>query len=63
LRLIAKRLMEDETLDSEEFVALFADDDTFSPGPAAEGNVTSGDSSSEDSPPQMVPPSTAPLPA
>jgi cell division protease FtsH len=63
LHLIAKRLMEDETLDSEEFAALFADDDTSSPDPAAEGSVTSGDSSSEDTPPRMVPPSTAPLPA
>jgi cell division protease FtsH len=63
LHLIAKRLMEEETLDSEEFVALFADDDTPSPGPAPEGSVTSGGSSSQDTPPRMAPPSTAPLPA
>jgi cell division protease FtsH len=66
LKLIAVRLMEEETIDAEEFAAIFAHDGH----PVAEGeparealpdeNALSQD---EDTPPRVVPPSTAPLPA
>ena len=66
LKLIADRLMEEETLDAKEFLALFETPASTTPpaeptpgSSAQEGSTSSG----EDSPPRMVPPSTAPLPA
>jgi cell division protease FtsH len=68
LETIAKRLLEEETLDAEEFRAIFVEDDGSVPegGASSEGGSSAEDSSSEedeDSPPRVVPPSTAPLPA
>jgi cell division protease FtsH len=65
LTLIAERLMEDETMDSGEFVKLLSDDKDKS-GPTSEAAATARlpqSKSSEDAPPRVVPPSTAPLPA
>jgi cell division protease FtsH len=69
MHVIAKKLMEDETLNAEEFTALVEGDHTEE-SPNGESASESSDkksredtSSSEDSPPQVIPPSTAPLPA
>jgi cell division protease FtsH len=69
LKAIANQLLELETLDAEQFRAIFVEDE----GSVAEGDTSAqGDSSAEgnaseeedqDSPPRVVPPSTAPLPA
>jgi cell division protease FtsH len=66
LKLIAVRLMEEETIDAEEFAAIFA----HNGHPVAEGEPVrealpeeSASSQDEDTPPRVVPPSTAPLPA
>jgi cell division protease FtsH len=65
LKLIAVRLMEEETIDAEEFAAIFA----HNGHPVAEEPVRemlpeeSASSQDEDTPPRVVPPSTAPLPA
>ncbi|RMF05758.1 MAG: ATP-dependent zinc metalloprotease FtsH, partial [Chloroflexi bacterium] len=70
LKLIADRLMEEETLDAEEFAALMtgggAEDATDVLPDKTESARTTEDvasDESEDSPPHVVPPSTAPLPA
>ncbi len=67
LKLIAARLMEDETLDAEQFAALFAEDEiSISREGATDTSAQDADASSEedsDSPPRVIPPSTAPLPA
>jgi cell division protease FtsH len=69
LKTIANRLLEEETLDAEQFRAIFAEEDKGSVSggdTSARGNSPVEGSSSEedeDSPPRMVPPSTAPLPA
>jgi cell division protease FtsH len=65
LKLIAVRLMEEETIDAEEFAAIFA----HNGHPVAEEPVRemlpeeSASAQDEDTPPRVVPPSTAPLPA
>jgi cell division protease FtsH len=61
LKLIADRLMEEETIDAEQFLAMLA------AGALDSGNIPpqgapSKDKDAPDSPPRMVPPSTAPLP-
>jgi len=66
LKLIANRLIEEETLNAKEFAALFdgSDEQTSSKGTTSRGEKSQESSSeSEDSPPNIVPPSTAPLPA
>ncbi len=70
LKLIAIRLMEDETLDVKQFNALFedasppSDEEMSSQEEAVSFQDTDAETSSqEDSPPQVAPPSTAPLPA
>ena len=74
LKLIAERLIEEETLDAKEFAALFekdtgASDDNTGASSSKDAQVPQkglDSTSSEDSegtPPRMVPPSTAPLPA
>ncbi len=71
LKAIANRLLEEETLDAEQFRAIFVDDDgsvseggtSAQGGSPVEDNASSEDEDSEDSPPRVVPPSTAPLPA
>jgi cell division protease FtsH len=65
LKLIALRLMEEETIDVERFGSLFEDDEaSLSEGDAASSDAptASEEDEGEDSPPQIVPPSTAPLP-
>ena len=65
LKLIAQRLMEEETLDAKQFGAIFANEDG-TPGNNVPTTPSSTDPSaedSEDSPPHPLPPSTAPLPA
>jgi cell division protease FtsH len=63
LHLIAQRLIDEETLDAEEFATIFADgdksalEDTPSPVDATSAGET------KDTPPRRMPPSTAPLPA
>jgi cell division protease FtsH len=61
LHLIAKRLIEEETIDATEFAAIFGESDAHSQTTPPQSGTTSKDSS--DSPPRIVPPSTAPLPA
>jgi cell division protease FtsH len=68
LHLIAKRLIDVETLNAEEFAALVEGLGNGSPPESSseeEKPKTGKDasSSSEDSPPHVIPPSTAPLPA
>jgi cell division protease FtsH len=65
LRLIANRLIEEETLDAKEFAALVGGGGSTSTGDEAslEDTEASDASSSESAPPKMLPPSTAPLPA
>ena len=69
MHVVAKRLMEEETLNAEEFMGLVQGDHTEE-SPNGESASKSSDqksredaSSSEDSPPHVIPPSTAPLPA
>jgi cell division protease FtsH len=69
MRLVAARLMEEETLNAEEFAALM-NDGVGSSTPSLAGEVSaraesakSQEDSSEGSPPKLIPPSTAPLPA
>ena len=67
LHLVAKRLIEQETLDAKEFAALIEgnfpppDEEQATRNSAKSQNASS--SEGEDSPPHIVPPSTAPLPA
>lgn len=69
MKLVAIRLMEEETLNAENFAALMNDvDDSGTPSAAGELSTRtqspkSQEDSSEDSPPKLIPPSTAPLPA
>jgi cell division protease FtsH len=66
LRLIAAHLVEEETLDVEQFRAIFTEDHAAEPVISSPEDVSSQDPSSseeEDTPPRVVPPSTAPLPA
>jgi cell division protease FtsH len=66
LKLIAQRLLEEETLEADEFAAIFEDDEGVSATeiPVQKAATSEGeDSSSQDVPPRAVPPSTAPLPA
>ncbi len=62
LDLIANRLVQEETLEAEDFAALLAAGDTVSEDVPPQ-STASESSSSEDAPPRIVPPSTAPLPA
>jgi cell division protease FtsH len=60
LHLIARRLIEEETIDAQEFAALFVEGEA-SPQPVPpQSGATSKDS--PDAPPRRLPPSTAPLP-
>ncbi len=67
LKIIATRLMEEETLEADQFAAIFAEDeDSISGEPDSEPQERTPKGSSEDQddvPPRAVPPSTAPLPA
>ena len=67
LKIIANRLLEEETLDANEFAAIFVEDeDVVSEEiPRREESAPEGVSSDEDedTPPKVVPPSAAPLPA
>ncbi len=67
LKIIANRLLEEETLDANEFAAIFVEDeDVVSEEiPRREESTPEGVSSGEDedTPPKVVPPSAAPLPA
>ena len=67
MKTIASRLLEEETLDVEQFRSIFVDDDEspLSDETPPQGATTGGTSSGEDQdvPPRVVPPSTAPLPA
>jgi cell division protease FtsH len=69
MHLIAERLMEEETLNAEEFLALVKGDQTEesangeSASESSDKKSTEDASSSEDSPPHVIPPSAAPLPA
>ncbi|MBE7555147.1 MAG: ATP-dependent zinc metalloprotease FtsH [Anaerolineales bacterium] len=60
LHLIAQRLIEEETIDAQEFAALFGEGET-SPQPVPPQSGTSS-KDSPDAPPRRLPPSTAPLP-
>ena len=60
LHLIAQRLIEEETIDAQEFAALFGEGET-SPQPVPPQAGTSS-KDSPDAPPRRLPPSTAPLP-
>jgi len=68
LEIIARRLMEEETLEAGQFAAIFdeehavSSDDEDAP-PRDAGSEEAGESSQEDTPPRAIPPSTAPLPA
>jgi cell division protease FtsH len=61
LKLIADRLMEEETIDAEQFLAMFAAG-TLESGNIPPQGTPSKDKDAPDSPPRMVPPSTAPQP-
>ncbi len=66
MKAVAKRLLEEETLDAEQFAAIMADGDNLISGETPrQGKATERGSSEEDQdiPPRVVPPSTAPLPA
>jgi cell division protease FtsH len=66
LKLIAQMLLDEETLDADEFAAIFKEDEDPSAGETASKKKVSEeeeDASSQDVPPRTVPPSTAPLPA
>lgn len=60
LHLIAQRLIEEETIDAQEFAALFVEGET-SPQPVPPPSGTTS-KDSPDAPPRRLPPSTAPLP-
>jgi cell division protease FtsH len=63
LHLIAHRLIEQETMEAEEFAAIFADGSSSpSESTPPQADVTTPESA-KDTPPRRVPPSTAPLPA
>jgi cell division protease FtsH len=61
LHFIAKRLIDEETIDAAEFAAIFVDGETMPQTPPSQPGAASKDS--PDAPPRMIPPSTAPLPA
>jgi hypothetical protein len=61
LKLIADRLMEEETIDAEQFLAMFTDG-ALQPESIPSSGAASKDKDAPDSPPRMVPPSTAPQP-
>ena len=64
LKLIAQCLLEQETLEAEEFAALFEEGQTVSTDISSQEDVPEEPSSAQDdTPPNVVPPSTAPLPA
>jgi cell division protease FtsH len=67
LKIIANRLLEEETLDANEFAAIFVEDEDVASEeiPRREESTPEGVSSDEDedTPPKVVPPSAAPLPA
>jgi cell division protease FtsH len=64
LRLIADRLIEEETLNAKEFTTLLGDGTTSEDEePSSEDPEAQDTSSSENTPPKLLPPSTAPLPA
>ncbi len=67
LKLIAQRLMEEETLDSKQFAALFTDGDGSAPNSriptSPQPSPDPSADASEDAPPHTLPPSPAPLPA
>ncbi|RME75252.1 MAG: ATP-dependent metallopeptidase FtsH/Yme1/Tma family protein [Chloroflexi bacterium] len=68
LKAIAIRLMEEETLDAEQFAAIFAEEPAGEPGepsPASSGRAVDAPSGGEDadSPSPAAPPNIAPLPA
>ena len=67
LKIIANRLLEEETLDANEFAAIFVEDEDVASEeiPRREESAPEGVSSDEDedTPPKVVPPSAAPLPA
>ena len=68
LKTIANRLLEEETLDADEFAAIFVEDKGEpSEEIPLQQDTTPEDASSEeedeDTPPKVVPPSAAPLPA
>jgi len=63
LRLIANRLIEEETLDAKEFAALVGGGTSTGEETSLEDTETSDTSSSESAPQKRLPPSTAPLPA
>ena len=62
LKLIAHRLMEEETIDAEQFMAIFATGNLPPENVPSQG-IASKDKDAPDTPPRVVPPSTAPLPA
>lgn len=61
LHLIARRLIEEETLDAAEFAAIFGEGEPQPPPSSSQPETTPKDS--PDAPPRLIPPSTAPLPA
>jgi cell division protease FtsH len=65
LKLLAQNLLEHETLDADEFIALLRGDESVTPPESApRGDVSPPKSSpAADIPPGVLPPSTAPLPA
>jgi len=62
LKLIAHRLMEEETIDAEQFMAIFATGNLPPENVPSQG-AASKNKDAPDTPPRVVPPSTAPLPA
>jgi cell division protease FtsH len=62
LHLIARRLIEQETIDAQEFAALFTDG-VMPPSGAPASAPPAAKESPSDASPRVVPPSTAPLPA
>lgn len=63
LHLIAQRLIDEETLEAEEFAAIFADGDSSALEDVLSPADVTGAGGTKDTPPRMAPPSTAPLPA
>jgi cell division protease FtsH len=63
LKLIADTLLEQETLDAEQFAALLGDAELSPDASTQQDTSQEKDSSSQDTPSNVVPPSTAPLPA
>ncbi|HXW00086.1 MAG TPA: cell division protein FtsH, partial [Anaerolineae bacterium] len=62
LKLIADRLMEEETIDAEQFLAMLSEGALWPEGGIPSAGAASKDKDAPDSPPRMVPPSTAPQP-